>query len=172
MPTLEPTGDEPGIPHQRTCTPRVWYLEHPVEYVYGDTTPLRMVDCDCPGGKWGARRSVPRRRFARRTAIPNTGRRRRAGRRPAGPAVRLPLGSVGVAVTPWLYVTTDPDHGRALIRGEGMADVIRLLIARKDAVFSRSARGWVIPLRLVPDVEAYGQLHHLLVVVHDRKEVA
>lgn len=79
---------------------------------------------------------------------------------------------------PWLYITVD--HGRqiALLRGPGTADVRRLfdgvggVYAEMTFVYSAAGRGWVIPARFVPDVEAYAQSRHELVVVHDRKEAA
>ena len=79
---------------------------------------------------------------------------------------------------PWLFVTVDQAHGVALLRGDGANQCARLFSGSypgaefKPSRWSSTGRGWVIPSRLVPDVVAYCDHRHELVVVSDRKAEA
>jgi hypothetical protein len=76
---------------------------------------------------------------------------------------------------PWLFVTTDAQHGVALLRGDGAIQCARLFSGSYPSADSRLSRysygggGWVIPSKLVPDVVAHCEHRHELVVVSNRR---
>ena len=76
---------------------------------------------------------------------------------------------------PALFVTVDPARGLALLRGDDVAAVLQVFgrldgaYAEFSPAWSPSARGWVIPLRFVGDVEAWCLTRHRLVVVSERR---
>lgn len=69
---------------------------------------------------------------------------------------------------PWLFITVDPEHHIALLRGREAKYAARL-VTGPIAAWSRSTGGWVIPERNVADIVALGQYLHELVVVHNRR---
>lgn len=70
---------------------------------------------------------------------------------------------------PGIVITTDPSRGIALVRGETARFAIKAVITDRKPAWSPGGRGYVIPLRYVPDLEAYAQAHREIVVVHQRK---
>ena len=65
---------------------------------------------------------------------------------------------------PSLYVTIRGN--RALARGTDAERACRMISADGPR-WSDDGRGWVVPSSAVPDLLAYCQAHHLLVVVSD-----
>ena len=74
---------------------------------------------------------------------------------------------MSAAVAAW--VTVDVTRDIALVRGREADRIVRLTVPAEHIHWSRVGRGHVIPARYVPDITAYAQLRHLLVVVSRRK---
>jgi hypothetical protein len=72
---------------------------------------------------------------------------------------------------PSIYVTIRGD--RALVRGPEAGRAVQM--TQDEPTWSRGGRGWVISSASVPDLVAYAQVAHLLLVVSDitgKSEVA
>ncbi len=69
---------------------------------------------------------------------------------------------------PDLFVTVDRTRSLALVRGTAARRTVWPLSPSRP-LWSPAGHGWVLPLAAVPDVEAYAEDAHLLLVVHDRR---
>ena len=80
---------------------------------------------------------------------------------------------------PSLYLTIDHNRGLCLLRGADATAAVQLFArlggpayGEFRAKWSRAARGFVVPIRYAPDVEAWCLWRHRLCVVSERKEQA
>jgi hypothetical protein len=82
------------------------------------------------------------------------------------------VGGAVVVSRPWLWATIDEPTGLALVRGPEARRTCRLL-APEDCPprWSAAGRGWVVPVSVVADLQAYAQMIHTYITVSTRQDV-
>jgi hypothetical protein len=72
---------------------------------------------------------------------------------------------------PDVIITTDRARRVALVRGDRAYDAVRILAPVDGWAprWSRSGRGWLVPLGVADDLDALGRVRHWLVVRHERR---
>lgn len=72
---------------------------------------------------------------------------------------------------PWLWATVDEMSGMALVRGPEAKRTCRLLAPEScPPRWSASARGWVVPISVIVDLQAYAQLVRQWITVSTRQD--
>lgn len=77
--------------------------------------------------------------------------------RPKLRKTRQPRPGAKVGPVAALTAYVDDDRGLVLLRGLRVGVVLDSLALREVAAWSVSAKGWVLPIGTLPDVEAYAQ---------------